>query len=227
MKFILSISIFCLLLALGFSSKAQYHDDVWILGGMKHLSDPFKEFKMDFQLDARSSSFKNEAVRIGGLRVGVEYRRVHRFGFGLDGLSNNLTFDQFEPIEQAHSKAYFDFSYATLYYERVLFFNPKWEFSSTVHLGRGDVRVSFRDALSEQVEVFETYKVGVAELSASGFYHLTYWLSLGGGLGYRLVNDQNEELANEYSSGFYVVKAKLRIGKLVRSIFNKDVKNEY
>ena len=223
----LQISFLLLLISSVSFVQGQYSDEVWIIGGNKHISDPFKKYKIDFQFDARSSSFQNQAVRIGGLRLGIEHRRVHRFGLGVYGLSNNLVVDQFESIKQDHSEVIFEFNYATLYYERVLFFNPKWEISSSLHVGGGSVKVSYRDEISDEIEPFNTFEVGVAELSASGFYHFTYWLSVGGGFGYRRVNDANEDLAREYSSGLYVAKVKIRFGKLLRSIFNKDVKNEY
>lgn len=211
----------------GMSQRKSYVDEVWIIGGKKTLRSPFKKLRFDFQLDGRASFINNELVSIGGVKIGLEYRRVNRFGVGFYGLNNNIDIQSFEDLNQSYNNVFADFSYVTMYYERVVFFNPKWEFSATAHLGSGTVSITYQADESDDIQLYADYRMNPVEGSFSGFYHLNYWISVGGGYGYRWVFSEVDTLEDEYSSDLYILKAKIRLGKLVRSVFNKDVKNEY
>ncbi|MEO0404766.1 MAG: hypothetical protein AAF193_07845, partial [Bacteroidota bacterium] len=215
-------------LLMSFTGNTQWSDEVWIIGGPKRISKPqFKKWRFDLQLDGRRSNFQDEPVQMGGIKIGMEHKRVHRFGLGFYGLQSNIQLDQLEDITAPHSGAQVDFNYVTIYYERVVFFNPRWEFSTAFHLGSGSVVVTYEDAVTEDLEVFATYDARPLEASVSGFYHLNYWISLGLGYGYQYNRTEDPTISREYSSDIFIAKAKIRVGKLVRSIFNPKVKNEY
>ena len=52
-----------------------------------------KKWKFMVGLDARRSFFRGTPVKINGIRTGLEYKGVHRFGIGFYGLSKNAIFD--------------------------------------------------------------------------------------------------------------------------------------
>ncbi|NQX91924.1 MAG: hypothetical protein HRT74_07350 [Flavobacteriales bacterium] len=78
-----------------FTGNTQWSDQVWIIGGQKRISKPqFKKWRFDVQLDGRRSNLRDQPVQMGGVKIGMEHKRVHRFGLGLYGLSSNIQLDQ-------------------------------------------------------------------------------------------------------------------------------------
>ena len=68
--------LFLLITAVCTGILAQYQDTVWTVHGPTPLNDSFLKWKPDVVLDARSSTMNGAPSRIGGLRLGVEYRHV-------------------------------------------------------------------------------------------------------------------------------------------------------
>ncbi|MEZ4800252.1 MAG: hypothetical protein R2809_10860 [Flavobacteriales bacterium] len=83
-----------------FSKKSNYKDTVWIVTGPKALDNKFKKWKFDFVFDARQTIISNTAARLGGIRIGMEYRRVHRFGIGFYGLGDGIIVNSLEEINR-------------------------------------------------------------------------------------------------------------------------------
>jgi hypothetical protein len=161
------------------------------------------------------------------LRMGMEYKRVHRFGIGFYGLSE-LSRDNFQSSEGEFVPAKLKFDYNSIYYERVLFFSKRWEVSGTAHFGAGQIKVSYDNPKETGVTVIEDpIEARIMELSASTYFHLTWWFSIGAGVGHRWTGQTPSELGNIYDSTVYLAKAKLRFGKMLRAIRNKEVKYEY
>ncbi len=224
--------VFCTYLAVMHSllSSAQrrgWSDEVWIIGGKKQISAPlFRKWKPEVQFDGRSTVVTGNNVQLAGFRVGLEYKRVHRFGVGVYNWSSDISSAVINNEGMAEDRKY-SFTYASIYYERILFFSRKWEIANTLHLGNGRIRVQNRPAGANDFNVLSDQIVYPVEISASGFYNFTWWLSAGAGIGYRFMRNAPQEVDEAYEAPVYVAKVKIRITKLLRSIFNSDVKNEY
>ncbi len=227
MKFVRSYILILLASVCSVSAVAQLNESVWILGGDKFLGKGFRKWKFDMVLDGRNSFDDGNPVRVAGLRLGLEYKRVHRFGVGVYGLSE-LTRDNFQTFEGEYVTAQLKFDYNSIYYERVLFFSKRWEISGTAHLGAGQIKVSYDNPKdSTQRFIGEPIEARIMELSASTYFHLTWWFSVGAGVGHRWTGQTPTELGNIYDSTVYLAKAKFRFGKMLRAIGNKQVKYEY
>lgn len=205
----------------------NYADTVWIVTGQKPLDSKFKKWKFDFVLDARKTLVSNTQVSLGGIRLGMEYRRVHRFGFGLYGLGSGVLVNSLMEVDSAITEANLNMSYASLFYERVLFFNPKWEWSATAHIGAGAIKGSYRFSSSDQWINYEEKRVRPIELSTTGYYHITWWCSVGAGVGYRYMRRTPEEVRSVYSAPVAIARVRIKLGKLVKSIWDKDVRHTY
>lgn len=208
-------------------SDAQLNEEVWLITGNKMLGKGFKKWRFDGSFDGRNSFSDGETVRVAGLRMGVEYKRIHRFGIGFYDLAAPVNQKIYQTPDTLFSPASLTLSYRSFYYERVLYFDPKWEFSGTAHLAQGDIIVSNTDQFTGLFTEYERLEVTPIELSASGYHHLTWWLSAGLGVGYRWMLNTPEEIAPLYSSTVYLAKVKLRIGKVMRSLWDKEAKYEY
>ena len=54
-----------------------------------------KKWKVLVGLDARRSFFQGQKVKIDGLRIGAQFRGVHRFGLGTYSLSQKIIFSTY------------------------------------------------------------------------------------------------------------------------------------
>jgi hypothetical protein len=200
---------------------------VWIFGGYHQLGENTKKWKTDFVLDARQTAIGDQKARIGGIRLGIERRRIYRFGIGLYGFSNTVHSPAISGVEGQIESAEYEFSYLAGFYERVLYFNRKWEVSATVHLGLGSIQTKYKLVGDEQFTILDPISVRPMEISSSAYFNLTWWLSVGGGLGMRYMRESPPEVQDVYNGLLYMAKVKLKFGKIVRSFFNKSVKDEY
>ena len=73
----------------------------------------------------------------------------------------------------------------------------------------------------------ERISVRPVEWSTSGLYHVNWWISDGGGIGYRHVTQALAEIRQAYQGWIYVVKLRIKFAKLVRSIWDQSVRDEY
>lgn len=181
--------------------------------------------KPEFILDGRLTLVSNEGARLGGLRLGVEMNRVNRFGFGFYSFSNGVQTESLNEISTNIVSANLELNYASLYYERVILFTKKYEWSSTLHLGAGNVSGSYT-YLNGSVGNYNE-PLQLTEISTTLFRHLTYFMSVGGGIGYRQTRNAPEELLPIYNAPVFIVKLRIQPIKMVRGIWNKDIRNRY
>jgi hypothetical protein len=164
---------------------------------------------------------------VGGLKFGVEYRRIHRLGIGIYFLNTRIFDDEVE-LELEANKIEYDFNYSTLYYDRVFYFDPKWEFGSTLHLGGGTIETFFENELNpNERNRGPEIDFSLAEVVAYGEYNILFWLGISAGLGYRTVFGLEYDLGSEFSSPIFVANLRLNLLKLARSYFDESVKNEF
>lgn len=210
-----------------FGRDRDYRDTVWIVTGYKPLDGNFKKWKFDFSLDARQSIISNTTARIGGIRIGMEYRRVHRFGIGFYGMGDKVKAFSFEEFNSQISEASFTLRYNTIYYERVLFFNKKWEVSSAFHMGRGKIKGDYLLLGASRRQSFPEQDVRVFEISSTAYYHINWWIDAGAGIGYRHMNDIPDEVKPIYNAPVAILRVRIKFGKLIKSIWDHDIKHTY
>ena len=181
--------------------------------------------KPELILDGRLTLVSNEGARLGGLRLGVEMNRVNRFGLGFYAFSNGVQTESLNEISPNIVSANLELNYASLYYERVILFTKKFEWSSTLHVGAGNVSGSYAYANG----ITENYDepVQLSELSTTFYRHLTYFMSVGGGIGYRQTRNAPTELLPIYNAPIFIVKLRFQPIKAVRGLWNKDIRKRY
>lgn len=204
-----------------------FKDTVWIITGKKPLSSVYKKWKFDFVLDARQTLVSGTVARLAGLRLGMEYRRVHRIGVGFYNLGDGIVVRSLEEVNPEIVRASLNIRYSSIFYEREMFFNPKWELSLTAHLGRGRITGNYILAGGLRPQSFPTFRIRAYEFSTTAYYHLNWWISLGGGIGYRIIPDAPDEVKPIYNSPIALARIRFKLGKLVKSIWNHDIKYTY
>ncbi len=215
MKNILSTSLFLLL---NFLSAYGQNDE-------RNKKSDYPFIKPELILDGRRTLISEQGARLGGFRVGIEMNRVNRFGFGFYSFSKSVRTTTLNEISSNIISADLELNYASIYYERVLLFTKKYEWSSTLHLGVGNVSGSYTYADGSIGNYEEPLQL--TELSTTLFRHLTYFMSIGAGIGYRQTRNAPEELLPIYNAPVFLVKLRFQPIKAVRGIWNKDIRKRY
>ena len=215
MKKSLSTALFILINFLSALGQVEEHN--------KKSDYPF--IKPELILDGRLTLVSNEGARLGGFRLGVEMNRVNRFGVGFYAFSNGVRTESLNEISPNIVSADLELNYASIYYERVILFTRKFEWSSTLHLGYGNVSGSYAYANG----ITENYDepVQLSEISTTLYRHLTYFMSVGGGIGYRQTRNAPTELLPIYNAPIFIVKLRFQPIKAVRGLWNKDIRKRY
>ncbi len=191
----------------------------------KNKKSDYPFIKPEIILDGRLTIVSNEGARLGGFRLGFEMNRVNRFGLGFYSFSNGVQTESLNEISSNIVSANLELNYASLYYERVLLFTKKYEWSSTIHLGAGEVSglyIYSNGAMGKYNE-----PVQLTELSTTLYRHLTYFMSIGGGIGYRQTRNAPAELLPIYNAPVFLVKFRIQPIKAFRGIWNKEIRNRY
>lgn len=181
--------------------------------------------KPELILDGRLTLVSNEGARLGGFRLGIEVNRVNRFGIGFYSFSDGVSTKSLNEISSSIVSANLKLSYTSLYYERVLIFNKKYEWSSTLHFGVGEVSGSYTYGNGSIGNYNEP--VQLTEISTTLYRHFTYFMSIGGGIGYRQTRNAPEELLPIYNAPVFLIKFRFQPIKAVRGIWNKDIRKRY
>lgn len=215
MKKSLSIALFLLIHILSVFGQKEERN--------KKSDYPF--VKPELILDGRLTLVSNEGARLGGFRLGVEMNRVNRFGFGYYSFSNGVQTESLNEISPNIVSADLELNYLSLYYERVWLFTKKYEWSSTLHVGAGNVSGSFTYGNGDVGNYSEP--VQLTEVSTTLYRHLTYFMSVGGGIGYRQTRNAPTELLPIYNAPIFIVKLRFQPIKAVRGLWNKDIRKRY
>ena len=192
---------------------------VSLLGGDRIISEEKARFGFGFEFDARRSFVNSENVRFGGFRIPLHYRRVHRFGAGYYWLTDRV-FDYSFPYDIDEEKVEYNLEYATLFYERVLYFREFWEISAGGSLGGGGVRVHYNPNGGNDRLLLERIDVNPLEIQLSGDYYIFNWIGLGAGIGYRQIAGGTEQVRDFLSGPIYIFKAQIDILQIIRNHIN-------
>lgn len=202
-------------------------NDVMLINGKCTLEPYQNKLRPDISVDARRTLFEKKWVAVMGLKFGVEYRHVHRLGIGVYFL-NTRVFDRKFDFDLPVEKVEYEFRYSTIYYERVLYFDRKWETGATLHLGGGNIKVFYQnpDNSNERIQL-DPVEFSTVELSAYGEYDILYWLGIGAGAGYRQIMGSGKNLRKDFSSPIFVINVQLKLIKLARSFYDENTKYEF
>jgi hypothetical protein len=198
-----------------------------LVSGPRSIAYPFKKRKVELSFDARQTIVGAQGARLGGLRIGLEYRRIHRVGIGFFGLSDNVELSNFSAIDPNVSDVVLNLNYATLYYERVLYFNRKWEWFGTLHLGRGTISGAYLLNGEGRWRALPETNVSPLELSTCLYYNLNWWISIGGGGGYRYMRKSPPEAKSIYNAPVGILRLRVQLFKLLRGSIRPELRDVY
>lgn len=180
-----------------------------------------KKWRPAIGFDAFRSFYSGTPVKFNGLRFGLEFRGVHRFGFGFYGLKRDLVFTDLSvdyPLATDTSLVKFNLNYAAFFYERVFYKNRKWEVSIPLYLGGGGL-----DGYVEGSDgIYYKYLATSFSLVNTGIglkYYLLKWLAPRVGIGYRFTFNTEKTLRKSFNGAYYAFGVSVIIGELYKTIF--------
>lgn len=177
-----------------------------------------------FQFDNRNERYYDVRARMNGLRIGMEYYKRLRTGFGFYG--NNNFYEMRYPMRSDTLSQSARFSYSTVFAEVVVFRNFRWEVSSSGALGAGAIRLnSFSTSTAQPIFLGQDTigGVGLYDIGLHTHYKIFPWFGLGVGGGYRNVTAKSRPLLEEPFTDTYIdFKIKVFIGYIYKGIFKPE-----
>lgn len=181
----------------------------------------FSDIKLLFSFDSRNSFLLNQQAKMAGLRLGLELFDRYRVGLGWYGLRGHINL----PQEQRPNDMLLQslrFTYGTVFFEYVIYEDFKWEAVASFPFGRGTGTIDTISTVNHVLGQLRAGDVNVIAPSVGGHYKLFYWLGVGSGVGYRFVIAPNQNVRQSLSAPFYVIKVKLFLGGIYKSIFKSE-----
>ncbi len=163
-----------------------------------------KKWKFAFQLDNRFSSIRGKEITVFGLKVGLQYKKLTRFGVGSSFIVNPVYIDYFNKKRNTEETNKISFWYFSVFNDWILFKNNKWEGFVTEQIGFG--RPNFTKEINNDIVSDFNVNLYVNEISGQVNYKLTKWIGLGAGVGYRSLLNKKSVLNTTFDAPIYIAK---------------------
>lgn len=224
----------CFLFSISVVSFAQNGVELDVATGTDSVHEVYGFFhkpKLVLGFGGHNSLVGGEKVRIGGMRLGLEFKRKWRFGFGLNYL--NPPAYRVGGTEQAPIFYRIDFAFFSVFGEYIILNNRRWEFSFPLVFGAGATTISSRLSEGDIYVPERGVPLTVRQLSAVGYYKIWRWLGIGASIGYRDVTSKSKDdpklseiVTKAFDGPNWAIKTKIYLGELWRAIFKKDKKKK-
>ncbi|MEX1002297.1 MAG: hypothetical protein WDZ35_09310 [Crocinitomicaceae bacterium] len=187
-----------------------------------------KTWKLLLGLDARRSFFSGVPIKINGLKLGAEYKGVHRFGFGFYWLKRDVSMTDFvvERDDAAEdTEVRFSLGYSSLFYERVFLKTRWWEVAFPVHLGGGRVSATYKDTIGAFQPLLQ-HPFSTLTLSTQLKFYPLEWLAIRVSGGYRTTFNTQKEVKTAFNRPFYGFGLSINVITLYHVIFSSSKNKE-
>ncbi len=168
-----------------------------------------KKWKFHFNFDARRSILAGKLIKFNGVRIGANYKGVHRFGIGLYSIRDtdkvpikNIVVNR--PDAHDDPKVIVGITITTLFYERVFYKTKRWEVSFPVYIGAGSANSEYRNNL-DNYKLLKKDQFSVIGMGINTNYYILPWLYPKFGLGYRFAFNPDDKIASSLSKPFFAL----------------------
>lgn len=182
-------------------SKAQFLDSLNLMFRGKS--------SIDARLESRFSFYKNEAINITGVRLGVAYKRKLRIGGGFSWIKSDYLSDFYEHNSTTGNidtvAKFLKLGYLCYYIDFVFHRTKRWQLSVPIQAGTGlswfqkERPYSFKN--KDPKYFLLLYEPGI-----TAQFKIFRWLGLGSDVGYRFVLKNNKKIGERLLSPTYSFK---------------------
>lgn len=208
-------NIFCVLMFLLFlSDAAQAQYDL-----RDTLREAFSQRpKMFFQIDSYNSFVRSRKANAWGFKTGFDFGKKLRLGMGFSVLSTDAI-DKIAVGDTAY-RGEIKSSYFTSGIEYVIYRKGPWQVSLPAHIGLGSSYYEYPNGKKRDNRAYE-HNIILFEPAITGHYKIVKWVGVGFGVGYRIMLLNNPDIPDKLSSPLYVLRLKIFLDEVYRSIFPK------
>jgi hypothetical protein len=215
----LLLYFFCFLFQLSFAQEKS----------IKTFETEFKKsFKtkphLDVKFDSRFSFIRGADLRTSGFKVGISFNRKFKMGLGYNQLI--IPTKSTIKIDELKFDVELEYDYLSPYFEYVYYNSKRWEFNISTQIGFG--RANYQYYNPEIQKTIRTRHSNIISYEPAMLidYKIIRWVGIGTGVGYRLVLYKNSGIEEKISSPVYIVKLKIYLGEIVRTITGKEIQAE-
>lgn len=183
-----------------------------------------KKWKFILAFDGRRSFVAEKTVKIGGFRIGLQYKYNFRTGIGFYGFDKPIVTSVTRSRENGDAveeKELLSYGYTTVFFEPILYRFRKWELSLPTSIGRGMASMT---TIDKEKNVLHT-KEGNTRFFESAFYaenRVFWWAGFGAGIGYRRVMNTQIIEGKKLNGMYYQLAVKFYLGEIVRRAFTSS-----
>ncbi len=178
--------------------------------------------KLDVKFDNRFSFIRDNALKTIGIKVGLNFRRTFKVGIGANQMLlpiETTTIDN----EGNSVPVNLEYFYFSPFIEYVYFNSKRWEFSLSIQHGVGGASYQYTNSQGKKVKLQESLVLSYEPATLID-YKIVRWVGIGTGVGYRVVYYKEAGIKEQFSSPEYVIKLKVYLGEIVRTITGKELK---
>lgn len=189
-----------------------------------------KKAKLYFAFDASRSLIREPNVKFNGFKIGVELQEKHRLGISFHGLSEPVRFKgriNRKEYPEATDTLFFNFNYASIFYDYVWLRTKRWELTSPIHLGSGNIEISYQDTTGRRRAPFLSNSTVMVGFGGSAQFKVFRWFALGAGAGYRQMLTRDENIGKSLNAPFYQFQLKILVGEIFRMAFRRETLEEW
>ena len=163
-----------------------------------------KKWKFAFQLDNRFSKVNKNNITIFGLKAGLQYRNLTRFGIGTSFVLAPISFDYVNKKTQQAETNTMEFWYVSIFNDWILFRNNRWHCFITEQIGVG--KPNFTKIINDEIVSDANVLVFLNEISVQAQFRILPWIGAGTGIGYRNNLNKGGILKSVINGPVYIVK---------------------
>lgn len=175
--------------------------------------------KLDVKFDNRFSFIRDNDVKTIGIKVGVSFNRKFKVGLGINQMLT-ATGEQII-VSDSLINTDLEYFYFSPYIEYVYYNSKRWEFSLSTQLGVGGASYQYTDENNKKIKLIESTVLSY-EPAMLIDYKIIRWFGIGTGVGYRLIYYKSPGVDEKFSSPEVVIKLKIYLGEIVRTITGKE-----
>lgn len=161
----------------------------------------------DIRLSAHNAFVTNQFAKIKGVKLGLSYNKIFKFGIGYSWMNSKITsiYD--------NDSVNLRLNYILAYVDYTFYQTKYWDFSLPIQMGIGLLDYNTNDKVRKA-------RSGVAfyEPSMAFDYKFLKYFSAGVGFGYRLAIKNREPITERFTSPIYTIRFKIEFGKMYKDV---------
>jgi hypothetical protein len=205
-----SVLLFGITVFFSFQLYGQHRQDTIT----RYTPNQFQRYQLS--LDNRYSIIGDNVINLFGIKAGYSIHDRWRLGGGYYQLLTpaNISFD----LKSQEYQARLSFWYASVYLEGVLIHRKRYEISVPLIFAIGNKPIIHSTNCPYPLVQSEN-KVGLLELSLTGYYKIFNWIGPGLGFGYRYMVNSNEFLQTNFNGPIFIARIQIFLDPLYVDLF--------